>query len=176
MSESSLPEYGGLIGNDVIKQFKTYMDQILVDLGRQIILNMPPSRQDCPNCGYDSIRKRSNNRYNNNNPNPLGPLHKEFADGQRCPVCNGQGILNTTRSVNYTAAISKTIKEREIEDHDIGTFNPNMVKTTTILSSFSDILSCVSASIDGQSYKLIGKPIKAGLRDLIRVKAYWELI
>jgi len=176
MSESSLPDRGGLVGNDVIKQFKTYMDQILVDLGRQIRLNMQPSRQDCPNCGYDSVRKRSNNRYNSSNPNPLGPLHKVFADGQRCSVCNGQGILNTTRSVDYTAGISKTIKEREIEDFDIGTFNPNLLKTTTVLGSFGDISSCENALIDGQTYKLIGKPIKTGLRDLIRVKAFWELV
>jgi len=45
--------------------------------------------QDCPNCLYDSITRRSSNQYQAG-----GPIF--FIDGQICPYCAGVGSLSFT--------------------------------------------------------------------------------
>lgn len=39
----------------------------------------------CPNCIFDTINKKSSNKYNTTGPIP-------FSNGQTCPYCLGQGI------------------------------------------------------------------------------------
>ena len=170
----SLPTKGKLVSDTVKKVFKERMDELLVDLGRIITLHLKPSVADCPNCLFDSIRKRSKNIYNSANSNPLGTLNKPFARGKRCPVCSGQGVLRTARRVNYTATISSKFKEKEILEAGIGEMDINAVKTNTVIESFNDMLAAETATIDGLDYRPLGKPIKSGLQELIRVKMYWE--
>ena len=47
--------------------------------------------QQCPNCIYDTISKKSSNRYKTG-----GPLI--FANGQTCPYCLGKGITSDSLS------------------------------------------------------------------------------
>ena len=171
----SLPTKGKLVSDTVKQVFKDRMDELLVDLGRTITLHLRPTVTDCPNCLFDSIRKRSKNIYNAANPNPAGPLNKSFARGKRCPVCGSQGVLKTARQVNYTSTISTKFKEREVLEAGIGQLDINAVKTNTVIGSFSDVLEAERATIDGLDYRPLGKPIKSGLQELIRVKMFWEL-
>jgi len=45
--------------------------------------------QQCPNCIYDSISKKSSNRYKSG-----GPI--SFTNGQTCPYCLGAGITSNS--------------------------------------------------------------------------------
>lgn len=47
--------------------------------------------QQCPNCIYDTISKKSSNIYKSG-----GPIN--FTNGQTCPYCRGAGITNNTFS------------------------------------------------------------------------------
>jgi hypothetical protein len=170
----SLPTKGKLVSDTVKQVFKDRMDELLVDLGRTITLHLAPSVADCPNCSYDSIRKRSKNIYNSANPNPLGSLNKPFTKGKKCPVCNAQGVLKTQRSTTYTATISSKFKEKEVLEAGIGEMDINAVKTSTVIGSYNDILNTKLAIIDDLQYRPLGKPTKSGLQELIRVKMFWE--
>lgn len=171
----NLPNPGRLVTNSVKRVFKVKMDELLSDLGRPIVLNLHPTVSDCPNCTFNSVLGKSNNIYDPLNPNPLnGPLNKVFLDGQRCPVCNGQGTLNIPRTITYTATISKRFTEREILEAKIRKVTPSTIKTTTVIDSFNDINNCDSALIDGLLYRLAGEVSKTGLQQLIRVKAFWD--
>jgi len=170
----NLPAKGRLVSDTVKQVFKDRMDELLVDLGRPIVLHLTPSVSDCPNCLYDSIRKRSKNVYSTGNPNPPGALNKPFLRGKKCPVCNGQGVLKTQRRANYTATISTKFKEREVLEAGIGEMDINAIKTSTVIGSYNDILTCELATIDDLEYRPLGKPVKSGLQELIRVKMFWE--
>lgn len=55
--------------------------------------------QDCPNCLYDSMSRRSSNQYQAG-----GPIF--FIDGQMCPYCAGIGSLSfTNEEVIYLGVI-----------------------------------------------------------------------
>jgi hypothetical protein len=170
----SLPNPGNLVSDTVKQVFKERMDELLVDLGRKITLHLKPSVSDCPNCLFDSTRKRSKNIYNSANPNPAGGLNKQFAKGKRCPVCRGKGILQTARTTEYTATISSKFKEEDVLREGIGSFDMNVVKTNTVIESYAEILAAELATIDGLTYTPLGKPVKTGLQELIRVKMFWE--
>ena len=43
--------------------------------------------EDCPNCVYDSMNRRSSNIYQQNPPGPISFTHGI------CPYCNGVGVL-----------------------------------------------------------------------------------
>lgn len=56
--------------------------------------------QDCPNCVYDSISKRSSNQYSIGGPIP-------FIDGQICPYCAGIGSLSFSNESSLYLGIIK---------------------------------------------------------------------
>jgi hypothetical protein len=56
--------------------------------------------QDCPNCIYDSISRKSSNRYNTGGPIP-------FIDGQICPYCVGVGSLSFSNEEELYLGIIK---------------------------------------------------------------------
>jgi hypothetical protein len=175
MGNESLPAAGQLVSQAVKDTFSDLLDKLLVDLGREIILVLKPTQSDCPNCGFLLTTGKSNSIYNTSNPNVAGPLNRPFANGQVCPVCNGQGRLKVPRTTNYTATISKKFKARELVEAGIARVDNTVVKTNTVITSLQDIIECTSAIIDGKNYIKLGDPIKTGLQELIRVKMYWKL-
>lgn len=53
----------------------------------------------CPNCDFDPISRRSNGQYNGSGPQPFGY-------GQMCPVCAGDGKINSQKTETvYLATI-----------------------------------------------------------------------
>lgn len=127
------------------KQIDIYqegIDAIINQLGKNIFIINNPVEIVCPNCYYDSKLKRSSGRYKSDNPNTLnGPLNKVFQDGQKCPVCRGQGKLISERN---DTQIKATIKWNPREDvvNDDGTrvaLPDGVCKIKTFSSNYSII-------------------------------------
>jgi hypothetical protein len=57
-------------------------------LGKHCRLVFEPRQTKCPNCGWDTQNKTSNNKYKPGGPQP-------FPNGTICPVCMGKGVLVT---------------------------------------------------------------------------------
>ena len=68
--------------------YNNQMDLLLSESGLTIPCNLifdSTKPIQCPNCLFDTINKKSSNRYNQSGPMP-------FANGQTCPYCLGHGI------------------------------------------------------------------------------------
>jgi len=129
------------ISERLIDTYQEGIDSIIEQLGKEVIIVKNPIVGDCPNCGYDKRRKRSNGRYNTNNPNPEGALNKPFVNGQRCPVCNGRGTINSTdQQVIIKATIKWDPKELyTLENGDTVKFSEDICKIKTYATHFDDI-------------------------------------
>ena len=58
--------------------------------------------EDCPNCVYDPITRKSSNRYQNGGPIP-------FVHGQICPYCAGNGNLSFSQEETVYLGIIKPV-------------------------------------------------------------------
>jgi len=63
-------------------------DMINLNFGVYCLLQYPPLLEDCPNCIFDSLSRKSSNRYQSGGPQP-------FSFGV-CPWCNGDGTISRT--------------------------------------------------------------------------------
>jgi len=130
------------------RQIRTYqegIDAIINQLGKTLILVQPPKQTNCPNCVYDQRRKRSAGRYTSSNPNPLGPLHKPFNNGQVCPVCQGKGLLKSEQSqVEIKATMKWSPNERVTNDEGQQVYlSDDIVKIKTFVSHFDDFNNAI---------------------------------
>jgi hypothetical protein len=83
---------GNQFTNIITEEFKTLHKNMIDSLLESTALTVPcrinykaTKTEDCPNCIYDSMNRRSSNIYQDGGPIP-------FTHGM-CPYCNGVGIL-----------------------------------------------------------------------------------
>lgn len=83
--------FSGIIANNNMKQiFNDAIDALLEETALTVPCKLVfenTKLQDCPNCIYDPISKKSSNQYQAGGPVP-------FVDGQICPYCVGVGSLS----------------------------------------------------------------------------------
>ena len=72
------------IPDEVFTKYKEFGDAMINQLGINCKVVYPPKRENCVNCVYDPIGKKSANRYRHGGPKP-------FNFG-RCPMCGGNGF------------------------------------------------------------------------------------
>jgi len=83
--------------------------------------------QQCPNCIYDSISKKSANKYKSG-----GPI--SFVNGQTCPYCLGKGITSSSMETE-TIYIALLYDSKNF----IGSVNdPNIVAQTICSINYLD--------------------------------------
>jgi len=78
------------IENSKIK-FKKSWDRLLDGLGRRIVVYLSDLESECPNCYYDKVNRISSGVCK------VSPISPNYFVVGRCPVCNGKGVLTTTR-------------------------------------------------------------------------------
>lgn len=75
--------------NKTKRRFKKTWKRVIDGLSRRITVYQPDTERECPNCYYDKVNRTSSGVYKAG-----GSTY--FAVG-RCPVCQGRGVLVTTR-------------------------------------------------------------------------------
>jgi hypothetical protein len=173
MPNSRLPNPGLFIDDTLIELFRTSIDQIIADAGRNVKLILSPRITPCPNCGR-SPRGDSNGVYDTSNPNPIGPLNRPFPAGGTCPVCLGSHQIKTENSATWKASIQKNPKDFDFEAE--GALPENVVRTNMEIGALNDVKNCLRAVIDSETYTRLRAPITTGLRDLVYVKTFWVKI
>lgn len=174
MGNEILPTPGLYVDNDLVTLFQDTIKQLMVDMGRQIKVFMPPIASGCPNCfaGFDDS---SQGLYNASNPFVLGGAYnKPFPDGGICPVCKGTHEIKTEHSAIYTALISRNPKDLEFASYGRDFTADNCYLTKTVIESFEDIKIADRALIDGAMCVPIRTPLKTGLRDLAFCRMLWQ--
>ena len=149
-----LPNSGKYVTTAIDQAAVEAIAQLISDVGRPIDIHLIPSSIDCPNCGWDTVYKRSNNRYDSSNPNSLGPLNKPFATNARCPVCDRKGKLFTPSSTSIICAIIKNTEELQKFEVNKG-LEHNSTSETYALSedpNFNTFKNATTVNIDGQTF------------------------
>lgn len=127
----------------------------------------------CPNCYYDSMLKKSTNRYKEDGPRPFSGI---------CPYCMGVGVL--------TDDSSQTLMAAPIYNQKKWCHPPDPVKTpggsvaTLSLPSTYDIIKQAKEIIINselsQSVKLryqrVGEPLPCGLGMSCIIETIWQRV
>ncbi len=149
MGKESLPSAGRFVDNALVDLFTETIEQLIADMGRKVIIYLPPSASGCPNCfiGFDGT---SNGVYDSNNPFALGgPLNIPFPNGGVCPVCFKEDALISTfeghKKIKDIIIGSKVLdafgKEQIVTNKFYRFYNGKFVKLT--IDDFNDFI-CTS--------------------------------
>lgn len=97
-----MSHFSGIINNEFKQLFNHAIDALLEPTALTVpckLIYENTKLQDCPNCIYDPISKKSSNFYQDG-----GPI--KFLDGQICPYCSGVGSLSfSTDEIVYLGII-----------------------------------------------------------------------
>lgn len=159
----------------LISIYQSRIDALINQLGKNVYLEFDPIRGPCPNCTYDTLRKRSTGIYKTGGPRP-------FARGRKCPHCKGRGFEETL--VNKCIRCLIKWNPKDAENFGISVSNhKDIVRLKTYLYNFDrlkrakfaitnyDIMNMIKLKV-----KLIQEPILVGLRESRYCISFWELI
>lgn len=164
-SQSFEPSASGMMLNLLEPVWKTNMDAVLMGVGRNITIHLPPIKNACPDTAC---------RFNSS--------YKKFvsSDGSICRTCTGQGFLLEPRQTVYKANIRWTdqaLAESDFQEAQLaGRVMPNHVRTKTVASSYQHILEAVGATIDGINVELFEEPRYTGFVNTHYVVAIWKRV
>lgn len=164
-----------VISDALIRIYQSRIDALINQLGKNIYLEFDPIRGPCPNCTYDTMRKRSTGIYRIGGPRP-------FARGRQCPYCKGRGLIET--------AVNKCIKclikwsPEDAKNFGISIAQrKGIVRLKTYLTEMDDLRRArtiiVNHDIVDQmklTMRLIRGPAPVGLRDDRYCISFWELV
>ena len=164
-----------VITDTLIGIYQARIDALINQLGKNIYLEFDPILSRCPNCTYDTMRKRSTGIYITGGPRP-------FARGRRCPYCKGKGLLET--------AVNKCIKclikwnPQDAKNFDIAvTKNHGLVRLKTFLTEADDLKRAKTVIVNHDiadkmklRMRLVKGPTPVGLREDRYCISFWELV
>lgn len=171
MGESGLPSPGGVLDTATVNEFNNTLRQLMVDNNKSIRVFFEPTGSGCPNCFIDANGKSNGIYTGGSNSFPLGQFNKPFPVGTKCPVCKGSHqIFVGDSSETYTALLVHSPKDIDFTPVNE---NTNIVKTTTVLSSFNDMGRANYAIIEGERMVRLKRPIKRGFSPPQFVHTVW---
>jgi len=163
------------ITSELITIFQSRIDALINQIGKNVVLEFDPSVEDCPNCTFSGLKKRSTGIYTIGGPIP-------FSRGMICPYCKGRGILLTPVQKCIKALIKWNPKDAmdygiSVKDHK------DIVRFKTFTSSVPDLVNANFAIsnydiVDNVKYKvkLIKYPILVGLRESRYCISFWRVL
>ncbi len=163
------------ISSSLINIYQSRIDALINQLGKNVLLEFDPILTPCPNCKYDTVRKRSLGIYIPGGPRP-------FKRGRKCPYCKGRGLLET--------AVSKCIRclvkwnPKDMEDFGISiSKTKGVVRLKTFLTEADDLIKAntliVNYDITNQltlRMRLLKGPTPVGLQEDRYCISFWEFI
>jgi hypothetical protein len=163
------------IKDSLIRTYQIHIDALINQLGKNVLLEFDPIRSPCPNCTYDTQRKRSTGIYIPGGPRP-------FERKRKCPWCKGKGLLET-----LTTKCIKCLTQwnpSDAENYGISVEkSKGIVRFKTYLTEEDDLRRARTAlsnrDIAAQMQlrvKLVKGPIPVGLREDRYCISFWELI
>ena len=97
--------FAGIISADFKQTFDNAISALLLESALTVpckLIFENTKLQDCPNCIYDPITKKSSNQYQIGGPIP-------FVVGQICPYCNGGGSLSFQKEETVSLGLIKPV-------------------------------------------------------------------
>ena len=161
--------------NSLIRTYQSRIDALINQLGKNVYLEFDPIRESCPNCEYDSIRKRSTGVYKSGGPRP-------FVRGRKCPYCKGRGVTETP--VNKCIKCLIKWNPNDAENFGIAVSQAKgIVRLKTYLTEADDLSRAKTVIVNYDivdqmklKVRLIQGPIPVGLREDRYCISFWELM
>lgn len=150
------------------KIYKDLIKQVVEGLHKPILVFSVPLKEDCPNCVYDFINKRSSGNFQVSFVTPvvifgntISP--KNFQRG-RCPVCFAVGHLEQEAKRNVKALVKWNPSAAEdIESLPVGREGKALVRIKVLRADFSLINDATYFLVDGVKCEAIKLPTIRGL-------------
>jgi hypothetical protein len=163
-NQSFIAGASGTVGGTTLEnQFRTAMDGVLIGLGRDITIHLPPSQDPCtaPGCTFN-------------------PFYQRYTgvSGIFCEVCKGQGFVLEPRWTTYRANIRWTDESMNgskdtRETSEVGRQGQNFVRTKTVASAYNHIKESIGATIDGVDVELHEEPRYTGFGSQVLYTISW---
>ncbi len=167
-SQSFNPAASGTLISSLSAQFHASMDTVLVGMGRDVTIHLPPTKTPCPSseCVFNSFYKRY-----------MGTNEKI------CEACKGQGFVVETRQTVYTANLRWTDEpfnesRRNIEEKQpVGRMGQNFLRMKTVAVSHDHIRQSIGATVDTINCELFEEPRYTGFGgQLFYVISWWKVV
>jgi len=163
------------IKDSLIIIYQSRIDALINQLGKNVYLEFTPIREPCPNCEYDTMRKRSTGVYKAGGPRP-------FARSRKCPYCKGRGFTETP--VNKCIKCLIKWNPEDAKDYGISVSKTGgIVRLKTYLTEADDLSRAQTVIVNHDivsqmklKVKLVQGPIPVGLREDRYCISFWELI
>ena len=170
----NLPDQGGYFDATLQSLYESSIDQLIADLGYPVVLNLPATETECPNCGV-GFDLKSDGIYNVSNIHPTTDARNQyFPAGATCPVCRGSHTLLTEDSITYTALVKYTPNEWDMDATGIN--KTEVVRLKTRIEALGEVNRATTMKVEGSLYKLISDPVQTGLQTRTYLKSYWQRI
>lgn len=163
------------ISSKLISIYQSRIDALINQLGKSVLLEYTPIETPCPNCLYDTMRKRSTGIYRTGGPRP-------FKRGRQCPYCKSRGLLETPVEKCIRCLISWNPNDSENYDISVS-HQKDIVRFKTYTTNFDNLVGAKSAIANYDirdkirlRVKRITAPILVGLRESRYCISFWELL
>jgi hypothetical protein len=174
------------ISDKTKRNYKKRINSVIKDLGRPIEVFKQPAKYECFNCYYDKLTDTSTNeckwtiqeatqkQQEYINAGGIGLRYKYFSRG-RCPVCKGQGYLETVRKVWIDCKITwAPDANSDLTYTAAGVEGSTIIELKVDPKYFEVFKNCSSIRVDGIECKLSKLPTLRGLgnKSLMIVTAF----
>ena len=169
----------GRISPRTKEKFKHAIRDVINGLSRKVQVYKQPFKYECDNCYFDKLTNKSTGKckwtieeaealqidYALVHP---GIVHYKWFRVGRCPVCRGNGFLETKRKVWINCLV--TWATGRIDANDI-TYTPAGMQGATVVQLKTDpkhfdlFKNCVSIVVDGIECNIDKPPVSRGIGD-----------
>jgi hypothetical protein len=146
-----------LVKQKHLNLYKRYTEDLIDDLGINVVAVKGNVTSQCPNCDYDTVNKCSSGIYNGTGPKP-------FTRGI-CPVCRGEGELEQESRSNVKCTVNwgNLGRADDFEVMSAGSTETNYFQIKTFVANYNTIKDADYLIIDGVRARLMNI-IKRGLK------------
>ena len=163
------------LNDSLFEIYRAGIDALIDQIGKNVKLVYPPKLTACANCYYDSIGRKSANVYRSGGPAP-------FVNGALCPVCMGQGKIESSYTETIKMLVNLTPSNYETYDLSLRT-GRSVASTKCHASDLPKIKRCIEAILDSDNEAFVRQrailsstPILSGLKDSVYCTAYWDIV
>lgn len=135
------------------KRYKDVIKEVMADLHKPILIYLEPDKEDCPNCKWDFINKKSSGKFDSSFIAPVvifgNTINPASFTRGRCPVCFGVGYLEreVERSVKALVRWNPTIKDMDILP--VGREGKAVVRIKVLYSDYALVVGALYYRVDG---------------------------
>jgi hypothetical protein len=175
----------GRISPRAKEKFKQAIQDVVKGLSRKVLVYKQSVKSICDNCYFDKLTNKSTGQckwtieeaenlqidFAINHP---GIVHYKWFRTGRCPICKGNGFLETKRKVWISCLVTWNPGNNDSTYTPAGIEGATVVQLKTDPKHFELFKNCSSIVVDGVECKMDIPPVSRGLgeQDILVIYAF----